>query len=359
MINSVTFENFRGLRHLELPELSQITLLTGKNSAGKSSVLEGIFLLMGHSSPDTFEKIRSIRGLPAATDITKLWEPVFYNLDTSKSLTITAKCNNRSLLLDYARDESFSSFDSTQEVLNTFISFTNPVNPVYALRYSFSDGNTQESGHLFLNAAGNLAMGADPRSKKNPTNALPNTLIVRSAAAYGIDDATIAGWFGDLELNDGKQQVIEALKIIEPEITDIKTIVQQRYVQLYIKTKHSTLPLKLSGDGICKLAYLVLAILHSPNSIILIDEIENGFHYSMQKAFWETISVAAKTSNSQIIATTHSYECISHAVEGITQAGMQDDFCLYRLDRSGEASKAVHYSGELLKFAVESFMEVR
>ena len=25
MINSVTFENFRGLRHLELPELSQIT----------------------------------------------------------------------------------------------------------------------------------------------------------------------------------------------------------------------------------------------------------------------------------------------------------------------------------------------
>ena len=64
MVNSITFDNFRGLKHLELPELSQITLLTGKNNAGKTSILEGIFLMLDHVSPDSFSKMNMVRGLP-------------------------------------------------------------------------------------------------------------------------------------------------------------------------------------------------------------------------------------------------------------------------------------------------------
>ncbi|MBQ6148642.1 MAG: AAA family ATPase, partial [Oscillospiraceae bacterium] len=68
MINSVAFYNFRGLKHLELSELSQITLLTGRNNAGKSSVLEGIFLLMDHSAAESFGKINNFRGIYVRMD---------------------------------------------------------------------------------------------------------------------------------------------------------------------------------------------------------------------------------------------------------------------------------------------------
>ena len=363
MLESIAFQNFRGFQRLELSGLSQITLLTGKNSAGKSTVLEGIFLLMGHSSPDIFDKIRSLRGLPNATDITKLWEPVFFNFDTSKIIKIDAKYKGKQLKLKYEKDDSILAIDSNQSIQNTFISFSNPASSNHTLRYCFSVDKTTENGHLFLNSAinpnGTLAMAINSNSKTNLSYKYPNTLFVKLAAAHGIDDAEVAGWFGDLELRGDHQLVVEALKIIDPDIIDIKAIVQQRYVQLYLRTKNSTIPLKLSGDGMCKLLYLVLAILRTPDSIILIDEIENGFHYSMQESFWKILAESAKRSNSQIIATTHSYECIEHAVDGISQAGMLDSFSLHRIDRTDKQSRSTCYSGALLKDAVNSLMEVR
>lgn len=363
MLKRIVFQNFRGFEKLELPDLSQITLLTGKNSAGKSSVLEGVFLLMGYSSPDTFDKIRALRGLPSASDITKLWEPAFHNFDTTKAVEISAEYKGKELKLNYERDDAFSTLDSNQSIQNTFISFSSPAASYYTLRYSFTVDETTQNGHLFLNPSinpnGTLAMAINTDSNSKTDFKVPNTLFVKSAAANSIDDAEVAGWFGDLELKGDHQLVVEALRIIDPDIVDIKTIVQQRYVQLYLRTKESTLPLKLSGDGMCKLLYLVLAILRSPGSIILIDEIENGFHYSIQESFWKILAESAKRSNSQIIATTHSYECIEHAVDGITKAGMLDNFSLYRIDRAGAQNYSTHYSGALLKDAVNSLMEVR
>lgn len=361
MIKKISFENLRGFQDLKLPELTQITLLTGKNSAGKSTVLEGIFLLMGASSPETFEKIRSLRGLPVATEITKLWEPVFYNFDTTKPINISAVFDDHDLNLSYTRDDSFSTIDLKQDIQSTYITFTSQLNSSYSLKYSFSVDDHKKTGHLFMNANGALAMASESEIKdqKQTISLGNNTLFIRSAAAPAIDDAGLASWFGDLELTGEQQLVVDALRIIDPTIMEIKTIVQNRYVQLYIKTENATMPIKLTGDGMCKLIYIVLSILQNPNSIILIDEIENGFHYSMQESFWKTLAYAAKKSNSQIIATTHSYECINHAVHGIDQADMLNDFSLYRVDRFGEKTKAVHYSGDLLKDAVLADMEVR
>lgn len=359
MLRKIEFNHFRGFRHLELSELSQITLLTGKNSAGKSSVLEGIFLMMGYALPDIFEKIRSLRGLSVPQEINKLWEPMFYNLDMTEPLQIRAEYSDHLLALDYRRDDSFYTVDPAQSVQNTFISFTSPSNNAYSLRYEYARDGATESGHLFLNGNQTLAMAMDADAKQHLSPAVPNTLFIKSAAAPSIDDAGLASWFGELELTGEQQIVIDALKIIDSSIVDVKTIVQQRVPQLFIRTKESMLPIKLSGDGMCKLIYLVLSIMQNKNSIILIDEIENGLHYSMQAAFWKVLADTAKKSNTQIIATSHSYECIAHAIEGISEAGMLDDFSLHRLERNRDKNHAIQYSGELLKSAVDSSMEVR
>jgi AAA15 family ATPase/GTPase len=42
MITSVTIENFKRFKHLEIPDLSRITLLGGRNNVGKTSVLSVI-----------------------------------------------------------------------------------------------------------------------------------------------------------------------------------------------------------------------------------------------------------------------------------------------------------------------------
>ena len=363
MLEQIAFQNFRCFRNLSLPALSQFTLLTGKNSAGKSSVLEGIFLLMGYSYPDIFEKIRTLRGMPAAADITKLWEPVFHGMDTAQPIRISARYHGVPVQLRYTRDDSFASLNYRQSVQNTFITFTAPAG-FSALRYEFSSPEYREAGHLFTNVNGNLAMSTDVPADTNENLSrrafFSNSLFIKNTLAGGLDDAGLAGWFGELELKGEQQLVIDALRIIDPSIRDVKAIVQQRYIQLYVRTGESMLPVKLTGDGMCKLIYIVLAVLQNPNAVVLIDEIENGFHYSMQEAFWRVLAQAAERSNSQIIATTHSYECIEHAVEGISNSGWLEDFTLYRLDHSVDGNPtAVQYTGDLLKDAVASSMEVR
>src|SRR5213596_1704764 len=47
MITELTLENFRGFRSLELKDLKCVNLITGHNNSGKTSLLEGIWMLCG------------------------------------------------------------------------------------------------------------------------------------------------------------------------------------------------------------------------------------------------------------------------------------------------------------------------
>jgi AAA15 family ATPase/GTPase len=64
------------------------------------------------------------------------------------------------------------------------------------------------------------------------------------------------------------------------------------------------------GDGLSHFIYFVMLLLANTNSIILIDEIENGIHYTNYDKLWELILKVSKEQNVQVFATTHSKEMI-------------------------------------------------
>jgi len=64
------------------------------------------------------------------------------------------------------------------------------------------------------------------------------------------------------------------------------------------------------GDGLGKFISLILLVLSSKDSILLIDEIDNGIHYTNLDKLWEIILTISKQQNVQVFATTHSKECI-------------------------------------------------
>jgi len=119
------------------------------------------------------------------------------------------------------------------------------------------------------------------------------------------------------------------------------------------------MPLQLAGDGLIRLLCILVAIISNPGTIVLIDEAENGFHYSVYAKIWETIAATAKEYHCQIIATTHSYECIAGALEGVCNAIAEEDFCYYRLGRHEEQTRAYRFSSEQLREALKSDLEVR
>ncbi|MFQ6120357.1 MAG: ATP/GTP-binding protein [Methanosarcinales archaeon] len=109
-----------------------------------------------------------------------------------------------------------------------------------------------------------------------------------------------------------------------------------------------------------RLLSIILAISDTQNGIVLIDEIENGFHPSSQEILWNAIFKSAKEFNVQIFATTHSMECVeafSSSYSKISQNN--DDIRLYRIERKDDDFRAVSYDHRTLEASLESEWEVR
>jgi AAA15 family ATPase/GTPase len=112
------------------------------------------------------------------------------------------------------------------------------------------------------------------------------------------------------------------------------------------------------GDGINKLLHYLSMMIANPGGIFLLDEIEVGFHYSFYPQLWELISSVAKETNSQVIATTHSYECINAAVEGT--AKVDSSLLTYvRLGKEADSIVPYYFFGDDLAYALKCDMEIR
>ena len=363
MVNSITFENFRGLKKLELPELSQITLLTGQNNAGKSSVLEGIYLTCTHVIPGALSLVCGFRGLQS-NHFSNVFDAIFHNLNVTAPVIITKEANGNFSRLVYEQDQ-FLVQEQSPFLLEKMDNIPGPFSGInssnfpHGLIFHFTQEGYSEEGGFSLS-------GNPPRIVvTSMKTSLENNRVISFIPAYYIGsgnngiDYMISEWIGQLELQGKKTTVINALNMIEPSIHDFSMIVRQGQAELYAYTGEKLIPFKLMGEGTNKLLHILLAILENPNSVILIDEVEAGFYYDIQKKLWSAIAEAARERECQIIAATHSYECIQNAVDGIAEAGMEDSFCLYRLERKGEENRAFRLSGDLLHYSIDANMEVR
>ncbi|MDE5639326.1 MAG: ATP-binding protein, partial [Odoribacter sp.] len=288
MVEKLKFENFKGFQKIELSELKPITLISGKNNTGKSSILEGMFLYFDHIAPDSFSKINYFRGTIFPNGSLGMWESAFYQMDTKQTMRIFIETDGIPSCLEYVRDDSFippNDINMTPEMMNQIIS---SAKSSYTLKFQYQKESYSEDGH-FIASSANIIRNITTNLENNQIELMPNTYFINSAIMNN-NSSIIAEWFGRLEVKGKKQQILDTLALIEPEICDLSTIASNSQVQLYAKIGQQMLPLRLAGDGLNKLLYIVLLITANPHSILLIDEIETGFHYSMFSKLWETIA---------------------------------------------------------------------
>jgi len=120
------------------------------------------------------------------------------------------------------------------------------------------------------------------------------------------------------------------------------------------------MPMNIMGDGMMRLLAILAAIADMKNGVLLIDEIENGFHYKTMKIAWKAILSACKAYGVQIIATTHSYECIEELSSSYSEFEPEgDDIRLYRLEKIDNIHKAFISTSEILKTGIRKEFEVR
>ncbi|MEZ4632687.1 MAG: ATP-binding protein [Deinococcales bacterium] len=178
-----------------------------------------------------------------------------------------------------------------------------------------------------------------------------------------VPNSKLADIWDYLSLTEYEKQVIEGLQIIEPRIMALSFVAQDSERSglraPYVSLKGSTEPiaLKSMGDGTFKILNLLIMLLSSKESILCIDEFENGLHWSVQPKVWQAVFRLAKKLDVQVFATTHSRDCIAGFNE--VWQDQEDEGCFLRLDREGEDIYPTYYPPSSLNDALEMDIEVR
>ena len=115
---------------------------------------------------------------------------------------------------------------------------------------------------------------------------LPNVHFVHTVSSSKDMNARL---WDNISLTGLEQHVVDALRIIEPQIENLAFLEEpevslfsgrtRRVPYVSLRNGNNRYPLSIMGDGMNHILSIILAIVNSKNGICLIDEIENGIYY--------------------------------------------------------------------------------
>ena len=113
------------------------------------------------------------------------------------------------------------------------------------------------------------------------------------------------------------------------------------------------------GDGARKIVSLLTTVYDCKDGLLLIDEISNGFHYSVMRNLWKVLIDAATKNNTQLFVTTHDID----SIKGLRDSALKekdDLIATFKLLKTNDDElKAYHYSLESLDYSINQEIEIR
>ena len=370
MITSLAVKNFRNLRSVMLERLGRFTLIGGKNGVGKTALLEALWTLHGADLPELSQRINSFRGLPPLGP-ENLFRDMFRGFKPDGKITINSNGDwgNRPRRLDISLRER-SQVDSVRS--DVFERATGQLSRPQdegelelVFKYRHSDGKTYTSRAWWVaeqialaGPVGPVLTGESVRQDRQMVQGRPTSVFM--PALHRQDLQELAVRLGKIQLEGEDDRILSLLTPLEPRLRRLNTITVANtpVIHAYIEGTRRPVPVQLLGEGFNRMLSLALAMNEATDGLVLIDEIENGLHYSVHQEVFSTVMQLAEAFNVQVFATTHSGECIRAAYEAVGRK-YEDDFAFYRLSSAEDDVKATPFYGEKIKTAIEFNMEIR
>jgi predicted ATPase len=366
LIDRLHIKDFRQFEDLRIERLGRVNLIVGRNGVGKTSLLEAVRVLATAGAEDALWDIVSARSeqVPAkltgqAQDNRRLPFASLFCRSTPKfRFHIESRTRTLAARLAWERIDGpegdspprrqLIAASETAEVEAALASGSYRWNPILEV---IAD---RVRRWIPLDRTSPRAVFRVPEVR------LENDCLY--VGPTGITLADTARLWDQIALTDFEDAVTQSLEIIYPGLVRISLTGSDddgaRIPRVKRRDYSEPVPLRTLGDGVNRLFGIALALVNARGGILLIDEIENGIHYSVQGQLWRFLIDAAEKFNVQVFATTHSTDAI-RAFQWASKAEPHVDGLLTRIEERYGKLTVTQFDEEDLGIAVAEAIEVR
>ena len=345
------FADYKSLLSSEIffSKKTPLTCLIGLNGSGKTNILQGITMAGACIRGDFQDQLRlnkwDINHLsPTGIDATGPYSSSFTG---SKSLKFSVCCSNEDQLIEWVTVFYFDEPIRNSEELT--ITDKNGKKTVFSVEDNTIEFDKKNTKILFNYQGSILSALKDDFFASVPLvlefkkfissfhffNVLnPQSLREPSASAENIgrSGADLAAFYHRLRANSIRK-IVNEMRAFYPWLVDIKVHEDPHGFDHLIfieKNTHSEreIPARYINDGTLRLL-AILAELYSDASVILLDEIENGFN----PAIIERLMKIVMSTDKQVVMTTHSPDILQY----IPDDDADDVIRLIYRSKSGES----------------------
>ncbi|MFO7900192.1 MAG: AAA family ATPase [Planctomycetota bacterium] len=362
MYRAFEARNFRCFEDLKVAPLKRLNLVTGLNNVGKTALLEALWLHHGYHNPTLGSTTGSLRGVERVRKDDFL-RHLFRGFDLGRRIELVrGESNDRSRRVIIKAVPS-----STSEVpMETEGDLAAASEERRLVGAAAEDASSAPGWEFLIESFDEAGRETTARASFNGKQVTftraegvkePNAIFLAARAPHRF--STLAERLSNIAVEKKDEDVIRVLNIIEPNLKNLT--VQQRAGAPMIfgdLGAEELVPLPFMGDGVGRVLNIALAVPDAENGLVLVDEIENGLHYSVMTDVWRALAELATSYDCQLFATTHSWECIRGAHEACCERD-EYDFRLHRLEKGEDGIVAVTYDQEMLDAVVRTDLEAR
>lgn len=380
MLRRFEIEAFRKLESVSLEDLSEFNLIVGKNNSGKTSILEAV--AVGLAMGDAREILSIARKRDSRSNVvlagpsylsdivswmfpapsTSFWDVSFsgqigLNYSTADR-DVNVKMSCRRIFLDPSEEPRHRSHSQDDFEPLRGIEVTTAIVEKLPL-----DDRLQEIAEVCFSLGGrsvdrNSAITRHPIKKIMPFEYI---------SPYSHRNSNSSESFvRRLQNESDKVDLLNLLRDIDSDIADFSYEPflgnhHSRGGRAIIKTSEGKyVPLSVLGDGVRRVFELGAALHYSKNGILLIDEIEAGFHVGMLGGVYLWLTNKARQNNVQIIASSHSLEAIQAMVEAAVGSSHKNSLRGFSIGLDRKFGMVRHYFGdELHSLIADNGLDIR
>ena len=355
MLNSLYIKNFRSLEDFQVSKLGRVNLIVGNNNSGKSSVLEALRIYAGSANRSLLvqiagehdEKTRPANAENADSELP--FEAFFtgrqYPVNDETSIFIgQTESDPDGLVIEHGllvETEESDTDEDGDAIVRTVLRRALKSDLDALSRGSISQALFVKRGERVVR----LRFDFIESRLRSPLFEMTPALSCSVVPTQFVSIEDLSDEWDKIVLTPYQDIVRQALKIIEPNFEDLAFVknpdrngpTRGRSVKVRLSSQTRPLPLNSMGDGMLRVLQLALKLFSAKGGFLLIDEFENGLHYSVQEKIWSLLFEVAEQHKIQIFATTHSWDCIESFTK-VAVARTQTDGVLFRLGRSVRTS---------------------